>query len=147
MSEEIKGTEINSDKNQRHKSGSFVSIFGIAVNFFLALIKFIAGMLSGSIAIMADSINNLSDAGSSVVRRVEERGDLANCSALDCSETGVLWLDYLNFRIKMPTTGDFDYIMNTLDTIFDEDGRVTREDSGTFDFTITEGKAYYSASS
>ncbi|MBQ8289773.1 MAG: cation transporter [Clostridia bacterium] len=67
MSEEIKGTEINSDKNQRHKSGSFVSIFGIAVNFFLALIKFIAGMLSGSIAIMADSINNLSDAGSSVV--------------------------------------------------------------------------------
>ena len=53
MSEEIKGTEINSDKNQRHKSGSFVSIFGIAVNFFLALIKFIAGMLSGSIAIMA----------------------------------------------------------------------------------------------
>lgn len=78
---------------------------------------------------------------------LEERGDLANCSALDCSETGVLWLDYLNFRIKMPTTGDFDYIMNTLDTIFDEDGRVTREDSGTFDFTITEGKAYYSASS
>lgn len=78
---------------------------------------------------------------------LEERGDLENCSSLDCSETGVLWLEYLNFRIKMPTTGDFDYIMHTLDTIFDEDGRVTRGDSGTFDFTITEGKAYYSASS
>ena len=78
---------------------------------------------------------------------LEERGDLDHCSALDCTETGVLWLDYLNFRVKMPTTGDFAYIMHTLDTIFDEDGRVTREDSGTFDFTITEGKAYYSASS
>lgn len=81
-----------------------------------------------------------------LLKVLDERGELENCSALDCSETGALWLDYLNFRVKMPTTGDFEYIMHTLDTIFDEDGRVTREDSGTFDFTISEGKAYYSPS-
>lgn len=75
---------------------------------------------------------------------LEKRGELGLCSALDCSEVGVLWLSYLDFRIKMPTTGDFSYIMHTLDTIFDEDSRVGREDSGTFDFTISEGKAYYS---
>lgn len=77
---------------------------------------------------------------------LEDRGDLADCSGLDCSEAGVLWLNYLGFRVKMPTTGDFSYILHTLDKIFDEDGRVTRADSGTFDFTITEGKAFYSPS-
>lgn len=82
----------------------------------------------------------------SLLSVLEEWGLLSDCAALDCTETGVLWLDYLNFRIKMPTTGDFDYIMHTLDQIFDEDGRVSRTDSGVFDFTITEGKAYYSPS-
>ncbi len=54
-------------KDERQKQGSFVSIFGIAVNFTLSMIKFIAGLLSGSLAIMADAVNNLSDAGSSAV--------------------------------------------------------------------------------
>lgn len=39
-------------------------------NFFLFLIKAIAGWLSGSIAITADAFNNLSDAGSSVITLV-----------------------------------------------------------------------------
>ncbi len=56
-----------SEKKERHRSGSFVSIFGIFINFLLSLIKFVAGLLSGSLAILADSVNNLSDAGSSVV--------------------------------------------------------------------------------
>ncbi len=47
--------------------GMLAGSVGIALNAFLCLIKLIAGILSGSIAITADALNNLSDAGSSVV--------------------------------------------------------------------------------
>ena len=43
---------------------------GIALNLILFLGKWIAGMLSGSIAITADAFNNLSDAGSSIITLV-----------------------------------------------------------------------------
>lgn len=51
----------------RKSYGTLSSIVGICVNFLLALIKLIAGVLSSSSAIIADSLNNLSDAASSVV--------------------------------------------------------------------------------
>lgn len=40
---------------------------GIAVNLFLFLIKLTVGFLSGSVSVMADAFNNLSDAASSVI--------------------------------------------------------------------------------
>ena len=40
---------------------------GIGLNILLFIGKFIAGILSGSIAITADAVNNLSDAGSSFI--------------------------------------------------------------------------------
>lgn len=43
------------------------SMTGIGTNLFLFLIKFFVGTLSGSIAVIADSFNNLSDTGSSLV--------------------------------------------------------------------------------
>ncbi len=43
---------------------------GIGVNFLLFCIKFFIGTISGSVSVMADSFNNLSDAGSSVVSLV-----------------------------------------------------------------------------
>lgn len=43
---------------------------GIALNLVLFLGKWIAGMISGSIAITADAFNNLSDAGSSIITLV-----------------------------------------------------------------------------
>jgi cell division protein FtsQ len=75
---------------------------------------------------------------------LEGRGELGICSGLDCSSTGVIWLDYLDFRLKMPTTGDFSYYLAMLDQIFATGDRVARTDSGTFDFSVTEGKAFYS---
>jgi cell division protein FtsQ len=77
---------------------------------------------------------------------LEERGELSDCSALDCETTGVIWLDYLDFKLKMPTTGDFSYYLAMLDQIFASGDRVARTDSGTFDFTVTEGKTFYSPS-
>ncbi len=47
--------------------GILAGSVGIAVNYLLFCIKLTVGLLSGSIAMAADAINNLSDAGSSVV--------------------------------------------------------------------------------
>ena len=54
----------------RHMYGMLCGIVGIVLNFFLFLVKFIAGSLSNSIAITADAFNNLSDAGSSFITLV-----------------------------------------------------------------------------
>ena len=51
----------------RSAIGKMAGITGIACNIFLFLGKLLAGLLSGSISIVADAVNNLSDAGSSVV--------------------------------------------------------------------------------
>ena len=47
--------------------GIFSGCTGLAVNILLAALKFAVGLLSGSVAIATDAVNNLSDAGNSVV--------------------------------------------------------------------------------
>ena len=47
--------------------GIFSGYVGLAVNLLLAAVKFTVGLLSGSVAIAADAVNNLSDGGNSVV--------------------------------------------------------------------------------
>ena len=47
--------------------GKMAGITGVLCNVFLFLGKLLAGLLSGSTSIIADAVNNLSDAGSSVV--------------------------------------------------------------------------------
>lgn len=51
----------------RKNYGSLSGIVGICVNLLLSIIKFVAGLISASSAIIADALNNLSDAGSSIV--------------------------------------------------------------------------------
>lgn len=51
----------------RRAYGNLASIVGIMNNIVLCIIKFIAGTLAQSVSITADAINNLSDAGSSVI--------------------------------------------------------------------------------
>ena len=56
------------EKNKvRQSYGMLCGILGIVLNVLLFIGKFIAGNLSNSVAIMADAVNNLSDAGSSFV--------------------------------------------------------------------------------
>ena len=57
----------------RASYGTLSGIVGIVVNLLLFAGKFIAGTVSGSIAISADAFNNLSDAGSSIVSLVSFR--------------------------------------------------------------------------
>lgn len=63
----IKDSENFSDKKVRTSYGVLSSITGIVLNLILAGSKYAAGVISGSISITADAINNLSDAGSSIV--------------------------------------------------------------------------------
>lgn len=55
------------DVRFRERYGVFASIVGVSVNILLALFKLLAGLLSFSVAIIADALNNLSDAGSAIV--------------------------------------------------------------------------------
>ncbi len=54
----------------RESTGIRVSIVGIAVNILLFLTKLALGFLSGSVSLIADASNNLSDAGSSVISMI-----------------------------------------------------------------------------
>lgn len=62
---------INSEKDRevlsRNKKIIKTSIIGIIINFLLASFKAIVGIISGSIAIVLDAVNNLTDAASSLV--------------------------------------------------------------------------------
>ena len=51
----------------REKYGTLAATVGIVSNLFLFLMKLLAGLFSASVAIIADAINNLSDAGSSII--------------------------------------------------------------------------------
>lgn len=63
----IKDYKNVTDSKVRMKYGILSGCVGIAVNVILCLLKFFVGSLTGSIAITADAVNNLSDAGSSAV--------------------------------------------------------------------------------
>lgn len=63
----IKNYKEYKDPIVRAQYGKLCGIVGIICNFILCAIKIITGFLIGSISIMADGINNLADAGSSVL--------------------------------------------------------------------------------
>ena len=51
----------------REKCGTLAGVVGVFCNIILFIVKFVAGLLTSSISIMADAFNNLSDMGSSLV--------------------------------------------------------------------------------
>ena len=59
-----------SKSSVRSAVGKLAGIVGILCNIILFAGKLLAGMLSGSVAIIADAMNNLSDASSSIVTLV-----------------------------------------------------------------------------
>ena len=61
--------EYDEDR-KREVYGVLCGALGIVLNLFLFLGKLFAGIVSGSIAITADAMNNLSDAGSSIISLV-----------------------------------------------------------------------------
>ena len=63
----IKNSSNTTDPVVRENYGTLSSVVGITVNFILAAFKMLAGLLSGSVAIIADAFNNLCDSGTSVI--------------------------------------------------------------------------------
>lgn len=63
----IKDYQNTSDPEVRFRYGIAAGVFGIVSNTVLCVFKILVGILSGSVAIVADAVNNLSDAASSIV--------------------------------------------------------------------------------
>ncbi|MGD9559249.1 MAG: cation diffusion facilitator family transporter [Oscillospiraceae bacterium] len=66
----VKDADNVQDPTVHARYGRVAGVVGIVCNLMLAAGKLAAGILSGSIAIMADAVNNLSDASSSVITLV-----------------------------------------------------------------------------
>ena len=57
----------NSATIQRSRVGLLQGIVSTSINIFLFLIKITTGIISGSISLIADAMNNLADIGSSII--------------------------------------------------------------------------------
>ena len=69
----VKDYENTENGEVRAAYGTLGSCVGILVNLLLSAGKFLIGLLSGSVAILADAANNLSDAAGSIVALVSTR--------------------------------------------------------------------------
>ncbi|MCE5234505.1 MAG: cation diffusion facilitator family transporter [Clostridiaceae bacterium] len=63
----IKNHDDVKDPRVREEYGVLSGVVGIALNVVLSAVKFVIGILTSSIAVQADAVNNLSDVGSAVV--------------------------------------------------------------------------------
>lgn len=66
----IKNGENLQEPETRFRYGKLAGATGLSANLLLFLMKILSGLLAGSMAVIADAFNNLSDAGSSVVTLV-----------------------------------------------------------------------------
>lgn len=66
----VKNSKDVNDNNVRLSYGNLGSITGIVCNLLLCAVKIAAGLLAGSMSIVADGLNNLSDMGSSVISMI-----------------------------------------------------------------------------
>ena len=58
-------TDMNVQVQNRLGAGRFAGIVGIITNILLFAAKITVGLLTSSVSVVADAVNNLSDAGSS----------------------------------------------------------------------------------
>ncbi len=63
----VKNYKDTESKSVRTAYGTMVSVVGVVVNLLLAGLKICVGILATSLSVVADAVNNLSDAGSSVI--------------------------------------------------------------------------------
>lgn len=69
----IKNCSDTKNPKVRKGYGTLSSFVGISINLILAFIKLFLGILAASVAVIADALNNLSDAGSSIITLVSFR--------------------------------------------------------------------------
>jgi cation diffusion facilitator family transporter len=69
----IKNPGDLADRTVRASYGTLGSVTGIILNVLLAALKFVVGTLSGSLAVTADAVNNLSDSAGSLMALITVR--------------------------------------------------------------------------
>ena len=69
----VKNPQDTASQKVRAAYGTLGACTGIAVNVLLSATKFLLGLMSGSLAVMADAVNNLSDAAGSVMSLLSVR--------------------------------------------------------------------------
>ncbi len=69
----VKNHKETADPRVRASYGTLVSVVGILLNLLLFVAKFLAGSLFGSVAIVADAMNNLSDSGAQIISLISFR--------------------------------------------------------------------------
>ena len=77
-----------------------------------------------------------------LLAQLESRGGLGQCTALDCSESTFIMLDYGIYRIKLPRGGDYDYCLSLTESAL-ASGKIPEGAGGLLDLTVAEGKVYY----
>ena len=85
----IRDPDDTRDPAVRTAYGNLASLVGMACNLLLCIGKLVAGTLFGSIAIMADALNNLSDASSNIVSLIGFRL-AAKAPAMEAASTPML---------------------------------------------------------
>ncbi|MGB4438594.1 MAG: cation diffusion facilitator family transporter [Sedimentibacter sp.] len=121
----IKDYENVKDINVRQSYGTLSSIVGILVNVLLSLSKISIGALFNSISVMADGVNNLSDAGSSVVSligfkissRPADNGHPFGHARMEYLTGLILGIVILLVGVEL-IKSSFNKIMNPEDTIY-----------------------------
>lgn len=63
----VKNYKDVNDPKVRNDYGVLAGVFGIVTNLIVCIVKIVVGIVSASLSILADGINNLSDAGASIV--------------------------------------------------------------------------------
>lgn len=66
----VKDNENPKDENVRPKYAMLSSITGIVVNLFLSIFKLLIGIVTNSMSIISDALNNVTDTGSSIVTMI-----------------------------------------------------------------------------
>ena len=89
----VKGYGDDATPQVRQRAGSAAGAVGIATNLLLFAVKLAAGLLSHSVGVLADAVNNLTDSGSSIIMLVGFR--LAGKPADEKHPFGHARLEYL----------------------------------------------------
>ena len=63
----VRDPENTGDQRVRQSYGTLGALTGMALNLLLSGVKILLGLLTGSVAVTADGVNNLSDAGGSLI--------------------------------------------------------------------------------
>lgn len=76
---------------------------------------------------------------------LENHGMLKECTAMDCTGTADILLDYDIYKLRLPRGGDYDYMLRLLEQVL-ASSQLPQDVPGTMDFTVQEGRVHFKQS-